>query len=98
MQLSTIVKGLISRNGYTQRSYSETKGLPYGTVMNAYVHNNCLTDTLIRLIEPLGYEVVVVPKAANLTCEHYVVSRSDAPIDEPRKTSVNLDGADELIG
>lgn len=98
MQLSTIVKGLIKRNGYTQRSYSEAKDLPYGSVMKAYIKNNCLTDTLIRLIEPLGYEVVIVPKAANITCEHYVVSRSDAPIDEPRKESVNLEGADELLG
>lgn len=106
MKLNEVVKELIKKSGYSQRGYAAAKGLPLGTVQKACINQNCKTDTLMRVVGPLGYAVAVVPRGSKLPDGGYVLSMSDpvdpdAPIDDRRTGShVRIHGgdSDELIG
>ena len=72
-----------------------------GAVSAALSKGNPTVDGLLRYLTVLDYDLVVVPKAANIPCEHYVVTDSKAPIDDRTAAGrrVNMHGdSDELIG
>ena len=104
MRISEISKTLLKKHGYSQRGYAEAAGVSLGSVYNCCARDNCKVDTLVGMLEPLGYELAVVPRAAKLPDEHYVIERGrgkDDPIDDRRTGShVKIHGgdSDELIG
>ncbi len=104
MRTSEIAKNLLKKHGYSQRGYAEAKGVPLGTVFSCCRKDSCMVDTLVRLLDPLGYELVVVPKAAKLPDEHYIIEKGrgkNDPIDDRTAANrrVNMHGdSDELIG
>lgn len=101
MRTGEIVTELFTKMGISQADYARRRGISRSAVQSFLSHGNADTDNLLRYLGDIGYDLVVVPKAASIACEHYVVTDSNTPIDDRTAAGlrVNMHGdSDELIG
>lgn len=92
MLITTLLGHIMKERGYTQAELAKTLGISQAAMYNSLQRKTMKIDTAIKYLEPLGYEVAIVPVGSKLPSGSYALESSVPEI------TVDLDDPGLMLG
>lgn len=73
MTPNNVIRAAVERSGKTQKELTKEMGMKNPSVFSNYLKSDIRTSTFIRVMEKLGYKIVVMPSSMPLPADKDLV-------------------------